>query len=69
MKILIVLFILSLFLVYIYKVKENFNNPYDSLSKATSYINEEIKESTDPERIQKLVNANNYINFIKTLFN
>ena len=44
---------------------DGFTVPKDSLDKANYFINEEIKETQDPERRQKLVNANNYIYFIK----
>jgi hypothetical protein len=64
--IILILFLLSLLLTQ-YKVKDGFNNPEDSLNSATTHINAEINETTDPERRQKLVNANNYIAFIKTL--
>jgi hypothetical protein len=67
MKILILLFLLCLLLTQ-YKVKDGFDNQ-DSLDKAIKYVNDEINETTDPERRQKLQNANNYIYFIKTLFN
>jgi hypothetical protein len=66
MKILILLFLLCLLLTQ-YKPRDGFNNPEDSFNQATAYINAEINETTDPERNQKLVNANNYIAFIKTL--
>jgi len=66
MKILILLFLLCLLLTQ-YKPRDGFNNPEESFNKATTYINAEINETTDPERRQKLVNANNYITFIKTL--
>ena len=65
MKILILLFFLCLLLTQ-YKVKDGFNNPYDSLNNASTYINDEINQTTDPEKRQKLLNANNYISFIKT---
>lgn len=65
MKILILLFLLCLLLTQ-YKVKDGFNNPLDSLNHASSYINNEIDQTTDPEKRQKLLNANNYITFIKT---
>jgi hypothetical protein len=67
MKILILLFLLCLLLTQ-YKVKDGFDNQ-DSLNKAIKYVNDEMKETTDPERRQKLQNATNYIYFIKTLFN
>jgi hypothetical protein len=67
MKILILICLLFLILIQ-YKVKDGFDNK-NALSNATKYINDEIKETTDPERRQKLVNANNYIYFIKTLVN
>ena len=67
MKILILLFLLCLLLTQ-YKVKDGFDNQ-DSLDKAIKYVKDEIEETIDPERRQKLVNANNYIYFIKTLFN
>lgn len=66
MKILILLFLLCLLLT-LYKARDGFTE--DTLTKASSYLTDEIKETKDPERRQKLVNANNYIYFIKTLFN
>ena len=68
MKIIILLFLLCLLLTQ-YKVKDGFTSPKDSLTLANNYLTEEIKETIDPERRQKLTNANNYIYFIKTLFN
>jgi hypothetical protein len=65
MKILILLFLLCLLLTQ-YKVKDGFNNQHDSLNNASTYINDEITQTTDPEKRQKLLNANNYITFIKT---
>jgi hypothetical protein len=64
MKILILLFLLCLLLTQ-YKVKDGFNQ-HDSLNNASTYINDEITQTTDPEKRQKLLNANNYITFIKT---
>ena len=64
MKILILLFLLCLLLTQ-YKVKDGFNQ-HDSLNNASTYINDEIIQTTDPEKRQKLLNANNYITFIKT---
>ena len=68
MKILILLFLLFLICLLLtqYKVRDGFNQ-HDSLDHASSYINNEIDQTTDPEKRQKLLNANNYITFIKTL--
>ena len=64
MKILILLFLLCLLLTQ-YKVKDGFNQ-HDALNNASTYINDEITQTTDPEKRQQLLNANNYITFIKT---
>jgi hypothetical protein len=69
MKILIALGLLVLLSLLRYKLRDGFTDPYDSLNKANDFINKEIEETTDPEKRQKLVNANNYIYFIKTKFN
>ena len=63
--------LLLLFLVCIlltqYK-REGFVTTDDSFKQAVTFLKNELSIIEDPEKKQKIVNAMNYINFIKTLF-
>jgi len=65
--------LLLLFLVCIlltqYKIKgEGFMSNDDYFKQSVTFLKNELSIIDDPEKKQKIVNAMNYINFIKTLF-
>jgi len=69
MKIIILSILVFLFVILIKNRVEGFTNPSDCLSSANKHLILELSESKDPEKRQKIVNAINYIDFIKTIIN
>jgi hypothetical protein len=63
--------LLLLFLVCIlltqYK-REGFINKDEYFKQTVTFLKKELSLIQEPEKKQKIVNAMNYINFIKTLF-
>jgi hypothetical protein len=64
---LILLFLVCLLLTQ-YKRLDGFTTNEDDFKQMVTFLKNEISTTDDPERKQKIVNAINYINFIKTLF-
>jgi hypothetical protein len=64
---LLILFLVCLLLTQ-YKRLDGFMSTDDSFKQAVIFLKNEISAIDDPRRKEKIVNAINYINFIKTLF-
>ncbi len=60
-------FVLCLLLTQ-YKRLDGFMNRDDYFTQATTCLKNEIKITEDERKREKLVNAINYIKFVKTLF-
>ena len=67
-----ILFLISfLFLVTIYfnrKTRDGFITPQESLTEANKFMLSQLKYTNETEKKEKILNAINYIKFIKTLF-
>jgi len=63
---LLFLFLVCLLLTQ-YK-REGFMSTDDSFKQTVTFLKNELSTIDDPEKKTKIVNAINYINFIKTLF-
>jgi len=64
---LLILFLLCLLLTQ-YKRLDGFMSADETFKQTVTFLKLELTATTDPDRKQRIVNAINYINFIKTLF-
>jgi hypothetical protein len=64
---LIFLFLVCLLLTQ-YKRLDGFMSADETFKQTVTFLKLELTTTTDPDRKQRIVNAINYINFIKTLF-
>jgi hypothetical protein len=65
---LLFLFLLLLCLLLTQYKRDGFVTIDDSFKQSVIFLKNEISTTDDPEKKTKIVNAINYINFIKTLF-
>ena len=66
----LLLFLLCLLCLLLtqYKSPDGFMSTDEAFKESVKFLTNELSTTGDAERKQKIVNAINYINFIKTLF-